>query len=242
MEQLKVRKKDIIILNIVMYLTLSFFFLYLQNAYRHQISPFSTAYFKKGLELFWYVAFILLLSINKIWNHHRSSQLLFQICTFLVSFKVLEGLFLEFNKIIVIALFFFVVISYFLYQLLSDYFSQASINPNYTKNDLFKPLLRDIACKILADDLECTGTLSNWDEKGCFIKLHKATHVPDNVKVVVMFRDREFFQEGEVVSSTAELTGVGIRFHKTVKNLDVFNWTEFIEIVYELGFQPERLR
>ena len=26
------------------------------------------------------------------------------------------------------------------------------------------------------------------------------------------------------------------------KNLDVFNWTEFMEIVYELGFQPERLR
>ncbi len=177
-----------------------------------------------------------------IWNHHRSSKVLFQISTFLVSFKVLEGLFLEFNKIIVVALFFFVVISYFLYQLLSDYFGQASINPNYTSNDLFKPLLRDIPCEIISANLVSLGVLSNWDERGCFVKLHEAALIPDNIKVKITFRDRSFYQEGEVVASTADLTGVGIRFHKTVKNLDVFNWTEFVEIVHELGFQPERLR
>jgi len=242
MEQLKVRRKDVIILNVVIYLVLSFFFLFIQNAYRHQISPFSIAYFKKGLELFWYVALVLLMSINMIWNHHRLSKLMFQACIYLVGFKVLEGLFLEFNKIIVIALFFFIVISYVLYQLLNEYLNLASINPNYTNHDLFKPLLRDIPCRVSSQLFESTGTLSNWDDKGCFIKLHNAVEIPDSVKVTIYFREREFLQEGEVVASTADLTGVGIRFHKTSKNLDVFNWTEFMEIVYELGFQPERLR
>lgn len=242
MGQMKVRKKGVIIRNIVIYLILSFFFVFIQHAYRHQISPFSGAYLKKSPELFWYVALTLLISVNMIWNHHRYSKYLFQMCTFLVSFKVLEGLFLEFNKIIVIALFFFIVISYFLYQLLSDYFGQASLNPNYTKNDLFKPLLRDIPCKIQTSSTESFGTLSNWDERGCFIKLDNPQEVPDLVKVIIIFRDREFVQEGEVVASTADLAGVGIKFHKTIKSLDVFNWTEFVEIVHELGFQPERLR
>jgi hypothetical protein len=242
MEQLKVRKKDMIILNIVIYFFLSFIFLFIQNAYTHHISPFSFAYFKKGLELFWYVAVVLLISVNMIWNHHRLSMHLYQACIYLVTFNVLEGLFLEFNKIIVLALFFFIVISYFLYQLFSEYLSQACINPNYTNNDLFSPMLRNISCKISADSIDSEGILSNWDEKGCFIKLNNPQEVPDKVNVSIYFRDRVFLQVGEVVSSTSDLTGVGVKFNKVSKTLDVFNWIEFMEIVDELGFQPERLR
>jgi hypothetical protein len=62
------------------------------------------------------------------------------------------------------------------------------------------------------------------------------------VKIIISFRDREFIQEGEVVASTLDLNGVGIKFEKTVKDLSVFNWSEFMEIVHELGYQPERLR
>ena len=52
MEQLKVKKKDRIIMNVLIYLGLSFFFLYIQHAYRHHLSPFSLVYLRKGLELF----------------------------------------------------------------------------------------------------------------------------------------------------------------------------------------------
>src|SRR5690606_24051957 len=106
MEQLKVRKKDRIVFNVVVYLVLSFLFLYIQHAYRHHLSPFSTVYLRKSLELFWYVALTLSVSAIMIWRHHRHSVLMFQISVFLVSFKVVEGLFIEFNKIIVIAMFF----------------------------------------------------------------------------------------------------------------------------------------
>lgn len=242
MEQLKVRKKDTIILNVVIYLGLSFFFLYLQHAYRHHISPFSLVYLRKGVELFWYVAIVLLVSGALIWKHHRHAVIAFQVSVFLVGFKVIEGLFIEFNKIIVVAMFFYATISYFLYQLLKYYLSLASINSNYSENDLFKPLLKDISCKVSTENNDYFGTLSNWDYEGCFIKLQNTESLPTRVKVTIFFSDREFIQEGEVVASTPDFSGVGIRFEKTVKEISVFNWAEFMEIVQELGYQPERLR
>jgi hypothetical protein len=242
MEQLKVRKKDTIILNVVIYLALSFFFLYIQHAYRHHLSPFSLVYFRKGLELFWYVAITLLVCAGMIMRHHRHSLLMYKVSVFLVGFKVIEGLFIEFNKIIVIAMFFYATISYFLYQLLKYYLGLASINPNYSPNDLFKPLLKDIPCKVHVADVEAAGNLTNWDDEGCFVKLQAPLVVPSKVTITIFFRDREFVQRGEVVASTADLTGVGIKFEKTVKDLSVFNWAEFMEIVHELGYQPERLR
>lgn len=242
MEQLKVKKNDIIITNVVVYLVLAFFFLYLQHAYRHHLSPFSTVYLRKGLELFWYVAVTLAISGALIWKHHRLSIRAFQLSVFLVGFKVLEGLFIEFNKVIVIALFFFAVISYFLYQLLKHYLSLASINPNFSTYDLFKPLLRDIPCKVKVNEEEFSGILSNWDAEGCFIKLDHGKSLPKNVHVVIYFQGREFHQDGEVVALTLDSSGVGIKFGNTIKDINVFNWTEFMEIVQELGFQPERLR
>lgn len=242
MEQLKVKKKDIIVMNVVIYLALAFFFLYLQHAYRHHISPFSLVYLKKGLELFWYVAMTLGASAILIWRHHRMSVWVYVASIVLVGFKVLEGLFIEFNKIIVIALFFYAVISYFLYQLLSYYLGLASINANYSQLDLFEPLLKKIPCKITFDSTVVEGHLSNWDGEGCFIKLSERHALPSKVSVEVFFKDRQFVQEGEVVAETLDLTGVGIRFERKAKDLSVFNWTEFMELVQELGFQPERLR
>jgi hypothetical protein len=94
----------------------------------------------------------------------------------------------------------------------------------------------------VAEGIEVAGHLSNWDNEGCFIKLDTSKELPSQVKLLVQFADREFKQDGEVVASTLDLSGVGIKFEKTVKDLSVFNWSEFMEIVHELGFQPERLR
>lgn len=242
MEQLKVKKKDTIIINVVIYLGLSFFFVYLQHAYRHHLSPFSLVYLEKGVELFWYIALTLLVAVIMIWKHHRYSVLVYQLSIFMVGFKVLEGLFIEFNKIIVIALFFYAIISYFLYQLLAYYLQLASINPNYNESDLFEPLLRKMPCTVLFNDQELEGNLSNWDIDGCFVKLAQPKKIPRHVQVKVFFGDREFTQNGEVVAGTLDLSGVGIKFEKTKKDLNVFNWSEFMEIVQELGFKPERLR
>jgi hypothetical protein len=241
-EQLKVRKKDIIITNAIIYLGLSFLFLYLQYAYRHQLSPFSVVYLRKSAELFWYIAAPLIVSCVLIWKHHRLAVFSFNLSVLLVAFKVVEGLFIEFNKIIVIATFFYAVISYFLYQLMNHYLASANINPNFSKSDLFGPLLRKIPVTILDSDKSYSGHLTNWDSTGCFIHLNDSIKIGSKIKILVNFQGRTFEEQGEVVAETPDLRGVGIKFESTLRSLDKFNWSEFTELIDELGFQPERLR
>jgi hypothetical protein len=242
MEELKVRKKDPIISNVVFYLLLSFAFLYLQYAYRNHISPFSLVYLRKSVELFWYVTLPLAFSCLAIWKLKRFALASYSFCIGLVSYKVVEGLFIEFNKIIVIALFFYVVISYFLYQLLKYYLSLANINANYSPDDLFDPMLKLIPCTLVTGEHHQVGFLTNWDEVGCFIKMAEPQKMSSRVDVRIDFKGRSFSQQGEVVAHSRDLCGVGIKFSHTAKDLTKFNWEEFTELVHELGFRPERLR
>jgi hypothetical protein len=243
MEQLKVKKKDIIITNTTIFLLLAFLFLCLQHAYRYHLSPFSWTYLRKSLELFWYVALPLVISCILIWRHHRWALITYTFSIAMISFKVIEGLFIEFNKIIVIALFFFIVISYFIYQLMAHYLSLAQINPNYSSTDLFDPLLRTIPVHIEQGGTSTSGYLTNWDEEGCFLRLmENKKSVSGQINVIISFRGREFVQQGEVVAQSVDFTGIGVKFKQAPKDLRVFNWTEFIELIEELGFIPERLR
>jgi hypothetical protein len=242
MEQLKVKRKDIIVTNVLIHLGLAFLFLYLQYAYRHHLSPFSIIYLRKSAELFWYVALPIVISAVMVWKHHRFAIAAYNFCILLVGFKVIEGLFIEFNKIIVVALFFYAVVSYFLYQLLGYYYRLASINANYSSSDLFDPLLRKIPCTFIFEDQNHKGYLTNWDEEGCFAKLEAPKRFPRRVKIIIDFKGREFTQDGEVVAESLDLSGVGIKFEQTTKDLKVFNWSEFNDLIHELGFKPERLR
>jgi hypothetical protein len=242
MEQLKVRKKDVIIGNVVIYLMLSLLFLYLQYAYRHQLSPFSILYLRKSIELFWPIGVAALFASFFVWKHHHLATSSFSLTVLLVTYKVVEGLFIEFNKVIVIALFFFIVIAYFLYQLLADYLGKAAVNPNYSSIDLFDPLLKKIDCSLELDGEILRGSLTNWDEEGCFVKMENPHLLTNKIKVVVHFQGRDFVQVGEVVAQSVDLFGIGIKFHKTPKDLKIFNWTEFMELIQELGFEPRRLR
>ena len=242
MEQLKVRRKDSVVFNSIIYLLLSFLFLYLQYAYRHQLSPLSLTYLRKSVELFWYVSIPTVLAIFFLWRIRYVGTYLYAVCVLLVSYKVVEGLFIEFNKVIVVALFFYVIISYFIYQILDQYFSRASINANYDSEDLFSPMLREIPCTVTVGDENFQGVLTNWDEEGCFLRLKNKKSFPRRVGLLISFEGREFFQEGEVVAQAQDFLGVGIKFKAQGKSLKTFNWAEFVELVHELGFSPERLR
>ena len=242
MEQLKVKRKDIVVTNVLIHLGLAFLFLYLQYAYRHHLSPFSFVYLRKSAELFWYVAIPISVSAAMVWRHHSWAIPAYNFCILLVGFKVVEGLFIEFNKIIVIALFFYAVVSYFLYQLLGYYYRLASINANYSSSDLFGPLLRKIPCTFSFGEQSISGFLTNWDEEGCFVKLEGSKKLPRKVKIRIDFKGRVFTQDGEVVAEALDFSGVGIKFERTTKDLKVFNWSEFNDLIHELGFKPERLR
>ena len=243
MEQLKVKKKDVLVLNLIFFLILSFLFLYLQYAYRYHLSPFSLAYFKKSIELFWYALAPIMIASFLAWRHHPSSKIWYSFCVSIVGYRVIEGLFIEFNKIIVVAAFFYIVIAYFIYQLYSYYLSLASLNPDFSSDDLFDPLLKRIHCRLTSNNDSYDGYLTNWDDEGCFILLEKAvSDKSKSIRLKIEFSGRSFEQDGEVVAHSTDFKGVGIKFNKVPKGLEVFNYAEFTELVHELGFKPERLR
>jgi hypothetical protein len=243
MEQLKVKKKDILILNLIVFLILSLLYLFLQYAYRYHLSPFSLDYLRKCAELFWYYIALVLLTSWMLWRHHSRARYFFVLSIFLVAYNVIEGLFIEFNKMIVGSLFFYGVIAYFLYQLFSYYFSQASLNPNYSRDDLFRPMLSEIPCTLSFDSTSIKGYLTNWDEESCFVKLESSpARAPSTISLSINFMGRSFMQSGEVVAHSIDLSGLGIKLGQSTKDLNVFNWAEFTELVLELGFRPERLR
>jgi hypothetical protein len=242
MGQLKVIRKERIITNVILYFILSFFFLYIQHGYRHHLSPFSLVYFTKSFEGLWFIGLSLFFTSLLLWRHHRSALSCYVFSVFLVSYKLLEGLFLEFNKMIVVTTFIYAIIAYFLYQLLKSYFSLASINLNYSSMDLFPPQLRPISCQVHVSAEMAEGQLTNWDPEGCFVMLDKPLEVTKEIELKVFFFGREFVQKGEVVSIATDKSGIGIKFEKSLKELATFNWAEFIEIVDELGYESQRLR
>lgn len=243
MEQLKVRKKGMIIINCIFYLILSFFFVYLQYAYRSHVTPFSLLYLQKSLEVFWFVTLVLGVTMVLLWRHHKYCTFFFSLSHFLVGYKILEGLFIEFNKMIVVTFFFYIVISYFLYQLLRQYLSSARLNANFKANDLYGPLLNQLECHILRGNEQYKGVLTNWDEDGCFVKMESMPSVKlKKVELLIHFHGREFREQGEVVAQSTAMHGIGIKLLNSSKDLKIFNWNEFIELVDELGFDPKRLR
>lgn len=96
MEQLKVKKKDVLVVNLITFLVLSFVFLYLQYAYRHHLAPLSMTYMRKSMELFWYAIIPLTMCAFLVWKHHKWSLSVYSFCVGLVSYKVIEGLSLFF--------------------------------------------------------------------------------------------------------------------------------------------------
>jgi len=240
---MKVKKKDILIWNIILFLGFSYLFLYFQYAYQNHLSPFSLTLFKKSLELFWYAIIPIFCAQVVVFFHHKKSINILLLSLALVVYKVSEGLFLDFNKVILLALFCFLVIAYFFYQLYDEYLQLAYLNANYRKEDLFSPLLFEIECELIIGEERFSGFLTNWDSEGCFLYL-KSEQLPKvkKLRMEISFRGRKFIQDGEVVAQSTELHGIGLKFGENPKNLEVFNWAEFVELVHELGFKPERLK
>jgi hypothetical protein len=243
MEQLTLRRRENILFNCIVFSMLSFVFLYLEYSYRNHLSPFSFVLLKKSVSLFYLQIVSIFLSIAFLVKIKKISLNLFVINILLVSYKIVLGLFIDFNKLIVVGLFVFIVVGYFLHQLLGEYFSKAFLNPNFSKHDLFSPLLVDIpASVILSDQRIIEAQLTNWDENGCFLRLKSPEKIKSFNKIKVFLKDRCFEEQGEVVAWSREYEGIGIKFDQSTKNINVFNWSEFMEIMDELGFQAERLR
>jgi hypothetical protein len=152
----------------------------------------------------------------------------------------------QFSKINLIILFFYLLIAYYIYQFYLLECDEAYYKSNLDGDDLFAPMPRKIKCEIYKDQkLLSSGYLTNWSEEACFVSLDtilekKRYH---KCELKVFFEGKEFTQLFDIVSKTKSSNGVGLRkrINAKEKNTAVLGWTEFYEIMKEMGLSAELL-
>ncbi len=239
---LKIRKREPIILNTVLFVMIGLFFLHVQYAYRTKLSAFSWYLLWATVKLYWPVIPLSLLSIWTAWTLRPSSRRFFSWIVSLICFFTLSGLYIDFNKVIVLALFFLAVIAHLLYQQLKFVLSWACYQSNYLKEDLFSPVLTKISGELKQGEVTHKFYLTNWDEHGMFIFFESPLKLKGKVALTINYDHLHFQGDGEVVAYSADFHGVGLKLNKNAPQVDKFFWSDFVQMSDELGLNPARLR
>lgn len=147
----------------------------------------------------------------------------------------------EFNKVVLIMDFFFLVTAYYLLMVYHSEIESAAYNPLYVKSTIGQRSEFDLPATLKANSNEIHGQLTNWDEQGCFVSLNMNESLTPNLGPLVELETRidgvHFQQTGKIVSSFEG--GVGIRF--TIDNRNIYegyNWNEYFKIIDHRGFVP----
>lgn len=243
---LKVYYRSPVIWNIILYIILSFAFIFFQEIFRNTTSIIEKDLFKNFVLEHYLVAVIFTLTICSFFIKNKAITLFLFFITVSATFLLTSyNLFLEFSKFSLIILFFYLLIAFYLYQFYSVDIEESYYNPQFNNNMLFEPMLKQIPVVAIVNEKEVArGYLTNWSEEGCFIYLPEPFKIRGRVNLKVSFLERSFMGSGVVVSSTSKNNGYGIKFKSKQKaeNLDSLGWGEFYEIIEEMGLKPELLK
>jgi hypothetical protein len=217
------------------------FFLLIQDAIYQEKSIFNL-YF---LDMVFHHRFLIILFLTftayKIVQMQYYSKYLFLVGSFFVALSSAYGLYNDFNKLILIVLFIYILVTYYFYYFLSDELDQAYYRPNFSNKNLYDPMLLKIVVSLKSDDNHLiSGHLTNWSSDGCFVKLHEIWKGPTRVDLQVNFQDYKFEQKGIVCAIANGGQGVGIRFIEESNRAT--SWDNFLKIITDMGFEVEYLK
>ncbi|MFY7994290.1 MAG: hypothetical protein ACOVP4_13415 [Bacteriovoracaceae bacterium] len=239
---LKIKKREPIIINTILFVIIGLFFLHVQYAYRTKLSAFSWYLLWATVKLYWPVLPLAMLTLWATWTQRLIAQRFFSWTVCVIAFFTLTGLYIDFNKVLVLALFFLAVIAHLLYQQLKFTLTWACYQSNYLEEDLFSPVLTKIKGELKIDEETHRVTLTNWDEHGVFLYLEKPLQLSGVVHLLIHYDHLHFQGDGEVVAQSADFVGVGLKLKKNAPKVDQFFWSDFVQMTDELGLNPARLR
>lgn len=243
---IKVYYKSPVIWNMVLYSIFSLAFLYFQNIYRFNSTIMSKVFYLEFMESFWPIfAMVILTVICLLKDLRKLASMLFIVLVGLTLSITTYNLFVEFAKLPLVLLFFYLLFGFYLYQFYYSEIEESYYNPMFSKNDLFAPMNKNINVKICKEDEPVAhGVLTNWSKDGCFIKFDDALDLKGTYTIVIEYEGFSFEDKANFVSSTSEKNGYGFKFVKLNmdKNTTSLGWGHFYEIIDEMGFTPELLR
>jgi len=241
--KLKIFYRSATIWNIILFVMLSFIFLFIQESILNNKSILDIIFFKNVVNSFKYYIGLTFIGVVSLYFLKTFSKVIYSLIILSAVCVTSYNLYLDFSKLITIVLFLFVLISYYYYHLLNIELKQSFYNAGFSKNNLYDPMLFTIVSKIKSKKSEAMieGYLTNWNEDGCFIhSKSKYDVVGSKVELAISFEGQEFKQAGEIVSCNKGKENFGIRFINEKKT--GYNWKDFYNIINDMGFEVEFLR
>lgn len=242
MNNLKVWTFHPVARNALFFVLLSLFFIILQKSLHSNLPFMNRSFIEKVLQDEWPLLLCALPAVLMIFRHRSYSRYAFTIFCAAVMFRSLEGLFLDFNKVLMAVLFLYVCLAYTFYQLLKWTFSRAVFTPNYPHDILSEPMSHKIHATVTCGDLTKSCLLTNWDAEGAFIYLYEEW--PTKVKtaeLIVKIGEISFVAKGSVVAVTLDNRGIGVEWSKTSSNQGL-PWRSLVALFDDLGWSPQLLR
>ncbi len=241
MKNLKVWLFHPTVRNTLVFVFLSLLFVVVQRSL-HAGLPFVNATFlEASLREEWVLVAAAIPLVLSLVRHHRSLVVLFPLFVALVTYRSLEGIFLNFNKVLLVVLFVYVCIAYMLHQLMSASVRRASFTPNYAPSVLGHPIGVRLPVTLTASGEQRVGYLTNWDHEGAFVWLEDAWHAGRGVTLAVSAFGVAFQAKGTVVATAWDNRGIGVELER-VRSFDGQGWDALIELLDDRGFQPALLR
>lgn len=238
---MKIHSRPIIVYYVALFSALAPYFVHLSNSLQNGTSAVDRSLFMSFVQESTALFGLSILSIFFAWRMSRVTK-------FLVTFLSLGCLvysmsiaLVDFNKVILIMDFFFLVTTYYLMMVFEGEIASASYNPLYVKSTIGQRCEYDLPCSVKLATQEIHGSLTNWDEQGCFISLEVNDSLLPNLdpslEVETRIDDVHFNQIGQIVSSFEG--GIGIRFSANTKtSSEGYNWSEYFNIIDHRGFIP----
>ncbi len=228
--------------NTLFFIVLSFLFLVLQRSLQSSLPFLNTVFFKKTVFDEWFIWIGSLPACWLVFRHQSSSRTAFALFCGLVVFRSLEGLFLNFNKVLMIVLFMYVCMAYAFYQLLTWTFSRAIFSPNFREDDLHAPMAHRIPLVLKVGEGTVRGYLTNWDSEGAFIYLEEPwSDAAKKAQLELVIEGECFGAKGSVVTVTMDGKGIGLEWDKE-PILEKRSWSSLVELFNDLGWTPHLLR
>lgn len=228
--------------NAILFMLLSVLFLVLQQSLQSGLPFMNTAFLKKVLLDEWPVLVFIIPALYSTFKQHRRAPKYFALYAMVVAFHSLEGLFLDFNKLVLLVLFFHVVIAYGFYQLLTWTYARAAFTPNFKADTLHIPMGKMINVEIKSGENLIQGRLTNWDEDGAFIWLEQKCPLPSShVTVSINWEGYIFEAKGTIVSGTWDERGIGIEWRHSIIEIET-GWKNLMAVFSDYGYDPRLLR
>lgn len=230
-----------VIWNVILFVAFSYVFILLQHSYINSLSLGTSQDVLAFVTNQKSLAVLFVLTILAAFRLSKFISWLFWLTVATTSIYTCLSLWQEFSKFVIVLLFFYIVFSYYLYQFLKQDLNESYYNPLFDSKFIFEPMCRKIPVEIdLQEGKVIESHLTNWSQGGFFLFIKEPQLLKGLYQVRINYEGHVFETKAKVVTRLKDNTGVGMRVvEDTSKNS--LNWKNFINIISEMGYQPELL-